>query len=252
MRIPIIAGNWKMYKTISQAVQFAEDLKSINLPSGCKVIICPPATALFPVHKVIEGSSVEMGAQNMYYSAEGAYTGEVSPVMLSDAGCSYVILGHSERRQLFGETDKAVSLKTAAALENRLVPIVCVGETLEQRESGDTEEVVARQLEGSLQGLTLEQVEKIVIAYEPVWAIGTGKTASTEDAQQVNGFIRKTLTEKYGLEIAQKVPVLYGGSVKADNIRNLMAQPDIDGALVGGASLDVKSFAAIINAAVSN
>ncbi len=252
MRIPIIAGNWKMYKTIGQAIQFAKDLRDMELPGGCKVIICPPATALYPVYNIIKGTFVGLGAQNMYYAAEGAYTGEVSPVMLRDAGCDYVILGHSERRQYFGETDRSVSLKAAAALENGLIPIICVGETLEERESGDTGKVVSEQLEGSLQGLTPVQAAKVIIAYEPVWAIGTGKTASAGDAQQVNGLIRDFLTEKFGAEIAQEVPVLYGGSVKPDNISSLMAQPDIDGALVGGASLDVESFAAIIKAAVKN
>jgi triosephosphate isomerase len=249
MGIPVIAGNWKMYKTISEATQFARELISLELPISCKVVVCPPATAIFSLQEVFRGTPIELGGQNMHYAAQGPYTGELSPVMLRDAGCKYVILGHSERRQYFAETDQAVSKKALAALDSKLVPIICVGETLEQREAGQTTEVISTQFRDSLQGLTAGQITGVVLAYEPVWAIGTGKTASDRDAQQVNGLIRKLLIEKYGQEAAGRVPILYGGSVKPDNVGQLLAQPDIDGALVGGASLDAKSFAEIIIAA---
>lgn len=251
MREPVIAGNWKMYKTTGQAVSFAGELVAADIPYGCRVVICPPFTALTAVSGVLKNSRIELGAQNMHHRNEGAYTGEVSPVMIRDAGCRYVILGHSERRQYFGETDRGVNLKVTAALDHHLVPVVCVGETLEEREAGRTEEVVAGQLEGSLADLDAARVESLIIAYEPVWAIGTGRTASAADAQQVNSFIRGRLTEKFGGDTAQKVPILYGGSVKPDNAAELMEQPDIDGALIGGASLDAGSFTAIIKAAVS-
>ncbi len=252
MRVPVIAGNWKMYKTAGQAVQFAEELKAAGIPGGCRVVICPPFTSLPAVYRALEGSPVGLGAQNMHHREEGAFTGEISPLMLRDAGCGYVILGHSERRQFFGETDRDVNLKVLAALGHQLVPIVCVGEMLEEREAGLTEEVVGRQVAGSLADLTAAQAERLIIAYEPVWAIGTGRTASAGDAQQVNLFIRDLLAERFGREAAQKVPVLYGGSVKPGNAEELMSRPDIDGALVGGASLDVGSFTAIIKAAMSN
>lgn len=250
MREPVIAGNWKMYKTIGQAVKFAEDLKAEPLPGGCRVVICPPFTALSAVSGIVKGSRIGLGAQNMDYREEGAFTGEVSPLMLTDAGCGYVILGHSERRQYFGETDRGVNLKIMAALDHQLVPVVCVGETLEEREAGRTEEVVAGQVGGSLANLDAGRAEKLIIAYEPVWAIGTGRTASAADAQQVNRFIRDLLEDKFGGDTAQKVRILYGGSVKPGNAAELMKQPDIDGALVGGASLDVGSFTAIIKATV--
>lgn len=251
MREPVVAGNWKMYKTAAQAVRFAEELKAAGIPGGRRVVVCPPFTALMAVSGVLKDSPVSLGAQNMYQLGEGAFTGEISPLMLRDAGCSYVILGHSERRQHFGESDRGVSLKVAAALGHRLIPIVCVGELLEEREAGRTEEVVARQVAGSLADLGPGQAESIIMAYEPVWAIGTGRTASAADAQQVNGFIRDLLARKFGRDAAQKAPILYGGSVKPENTAELMAMPDIDGALVGGASLDVGSFTAIIRAAVS-
>ncbi|MFZ5597158.1 MAG: triose-phosphate isomerase [Bacillota bacterium] len=249
MRKPFIAGNWKMFKTVGEAVSFAEGLKAAELPRDCRVLICPPFTALYPVSRVLEGSGIELGAQNMHPSKEGAFTGEVSPVMLKEAGCRYVILGHSERRQYFGETDKIVNEKVLSALENGLLPIVCVGEVLSQREAGRTEKVVEGQIRGSLAGIGAEQAKEITVAYEPVWAIGTGRTASAEDAQQVNGLIRGLLGEMFGREAAGQISILYGGSVKPDNTAGLMGQPDIDGALVGGASLDIKSFTAIIHAA---
>ncbi|MCL6612488.1 MAG: triose-phosphate isomerase [Peptococcaceae bacterium] len=251
MREPVIAGNWKMYKTIGQAVQFAEKLKAAAIPGGCRVVICPPFTALPAVSGVLRGTPIGLGAQNMHHREEGAFTGEVSPLMLKDAGCRYVILGHSERRQYFGETDRDVNLKVAAALDHQITPIVCVGELLEEREAGRTGEVVARQVLGCLNGLNAGQAERLIIAYEPVWAIGTGRTASAGDAQQVNRLIRDLLAENFGREVAQQVPILYGGSVKPGNAGELTAQPDIDGALVGGASLDPDSFIAIIRSAVS-
>lgn len=250
MRTPVIAGNWKMYKNIGEAVRFAEDLKAGFLPEGCLTVICPAFTALSAVSEVLKGTVIGLGAQNMYHEKEGAFTGEISPDMLKDAGCGYVILGHSERRQYFGETDGRVNSKVFSALEYGLIPIVCVGETLSEREAGDTEKVVGTQVRGSLAGLNSQQAEKTLVAYEPVWAIGTGKTASASDAQQVNGFIRGILEDMFGPEAAQKIRILYGGSVKPDNTAGLMAQPDIDGALVGGASLDVKSFTAIIKASL--
>lgn len=252
MRIPIIAGNWKMYKTIGQSIKFAEELIAAELPEGCRVVICPPFTSLPALSQLLKGSPIGLGAQNMHHHAEGAFTGEVSPLMLQDAGCQYVILGHSERRQFFGETDLGVHEKVLAALDASLTPIVCVGETLNQREDGQTEEIIAQQVRGSLKGLSSEQAHKIIVAYEPVWAIGTGRTASAGDAQKVNGFIRGLLNEMFGSETAQKVPILYGGSVKPDNAGELMAQNDIDGALVGGASLEVQSFLGIIKAAAGN
>ncbi|MFZ5632830.1 MAG: triose-phosphate isomerase [Bacillota bacterium] len=251
MRTPVIAGNWKMYKTIGEAVEFTGAIKAAALPEGCRVVLCPPFTALSAVAGALRGSRVELGAQNMYPEDEGPFTGEVSPLMLRDAGCRYVILGHSERRQFFGETDRGVNLKIKAALAHQLTPILCVGEVLEEREAGRTERVVAEQLAGSLDGFTAGQAEKLIIAYEPVWAIGTGRTASAGDAQQVNRFIRDFLEDRFGRDCARKVRILYGGSVRPDNAAGLMGQPDIDGALVGGASLDIKSFTGIIHAALS-
>lgn len=249
MRTPVMAGNWKMYKTIGEAVRFAKDLKACELPARCRVVVCPPFTALSAVSAVLAGCRVELGAQNMHHRDEGAFTGEVSPLMLKEAGCGYVILGHSERRQFFGETDEEVGSKVASALAHGLTPIVCVGEVLSEREAGETEKVVEARLRGSLSGLEAEKAGGIIVAYEPVWAIGTGRTASDSDAQQVNRFIRDLLAGMFGHDVSQSIRILYGGSVKPDNAAGLMAQPDIDGALVGGASLDVKSFAAIIKAA---
>ncbi|WP_027364946.1 triose-phosphate isomerase [Desulfotruncus alcoholivorax] len=247
MRKPIIAGNWKMYKTVGEAVNFVASFKGlVTGVSGVEIVLCPPFTALATVAEQLAGTGIELGAQNMYWESEGAYTGEISPGMLKEAGCKYVILGHSERRQFFGETDETVNKKVFAALEHGLVPIVCVGERLEEREAGRTEEVVRKQLEGSLAGLSADRAAGLVVAYEPVWAIGTGRTASNEDAQQVNRFIRETLGRLLGAGFAAATRIQYGGSVKPGNAAGLMAQPDIDGALVGGASLDAESFAGII------
>lgn len=247
MRIPLIAGNWKMFKTTAEAVALAsalvELLKNVD---DVEVAVCPPFTALHAVSKVLAGSGIALGAQDLHWEKEGAYTGEISAPMLLDVGCRYVIVGHSERRQYFGETDGMINKKTRAALTHHLIPIVCVGETLEERETGRTFEVIEGQVRGSLADLTPEQGKSLVIAYEPVWAIGTGRTALPSQANGAQGFIRKLLADRFGQEISDRIPILYGGSVKPDNIAALMAEPEIDGALVGGASLDAPSFAKIV------
>lgn len=248
MATPIIAGNWKMYKTTGEARAFVEALiPKVQGVRGVEVVICPPFTALGEALEAVRGSLIRVGAQNMHWADQGAYTGEVAPGMLKDLGCTYVILGHSERREYFGERDEEIGKKLQAALKHGLRPILCVGETLEQRERGGTQAVVEKQLRGALQGLDGESLSPLVIAYEPVWAIGTGRTASAADAEETIAFLRETLAAIGGRALAQKVPILYGGSVKPDNIKELMAQPNIDGALVGGASLEVDSFAAIVN-----
>jgi triosephosphate isomerase len=251
MRIPVIAGNWKMYKTEEEAFRLASDLKQkLGNLSGVAVILCPPFTSLFTVRKAIEGSPIQLGAQNMYPEPEGAYTGETSPTMLLTAGCKYVILGHSERRSYFSETDDFVNLKVKSALKFGLSPIICVGEKLEQREANKTEEIVERQVKGAFRDLDTGQAAKTVIAYEPVWAIGTGKTATTQEANEVHLFIRKLLSSQFGKDCAEKINILYGGSVKPENSRELLHMPDIDGALVGGASLKAESFEKIVRSAV--
>ncbi|MDU4960980.1 MAG: triose-phosphate isomerase [Sporomusaceae bacterium] len=248
MRKPIIAANWKMHKTATAAEAFARELcQRIGRQAAADVVVCPAFTALLPVGGVIKQTPMKLGAQNMHWEEQGAFTGEISPAMLRDAGCDYVIIGHSERRQYFAETDEAVNRKLQTALLHNLTPIVCVGETLAQREAGQTEAVVSSQVRLALAGLKPEAVAGIVIAYEPVWAIGTGRTASAADAQAVCLLIRTTLAELAGAEAAALVRIQYGGSVKADNIDELMAQPDIDGALVGGASLDAATFARIVH-----
>ncbi|WP_003540452.1 triose-phosphate isomerase [Desulfotomaculum nigrificans] len=246
MRQMIIAGNWKMHKTVSEAVSFVQELKQQVASVPVEVVVCPPFTALAPVAEALKGSSIALAAQNMHWENQGAFTGEISPLMLKEIGCKYVVLGHSERRQYFGETDETVNKKVKAALEHGLVPIVCVGETLAQREANATEQVVATQTRGALADLSPEQVAGLVIAYEPVWAIGTGKTASDQDAQQVNRYIRQVIAQEFGQSAAEAVRIQYGGSVKPGNARGLMSQPDIDGALVGGASLKVEDFKGII------
>jgi len=247
LRIPFIAGNWKMYKTSLQAREFIKELKKLmGDTAGVEVAVCPPFTALYAVARELEGSNVALGAQNMHWEEEGACTGEISSLMLKEIGCRYVILGHSERRQYFSETDYVVNKKLKAALKSGLTPILCVGEKLEERKAGNTQEIVGGQLQGSLDGLSPGEIAQIVIAYEPVWAIGTGLTASPQDAQQVNGFIRDLLAGKAGRDIADEIRILYGGSVKPENITLLSAQPDINGALVGGASLQPDTFAAIV------
>ncbi len=250
MRRFIVAGNWKMHKTSEEAVKLAFDL--VPLVADIKsvdIVLCPPFTALEALGGVLRGSGIFLGAQNMHAEPKGAFTGEISAPMLLPLGVTHVILGHSERRQLFGETDELVNRKVRTALGYGLIPIVCVGETLEQRESDRTEAVVGAQLEGALEGLALEDPERIVLAYEPVWAIGTGRNATPEQAQQVHAFVRARLTGFFGADLAGKVRIQYGGSVKPDNAADLMRQPDIDGALVGGASLDAGQFAAIVRSA---
>ena len=247
MRKPIIAGNWKMHKTVSESLELVSDLCKLTAGiTNVEIVVCPTFTALYPVRMAICDGPLRLGAQNMHWEKQGAFTGEIAPGMLKDLGCVYVIVGHSERRQYFGENDDTVNKKVTAAFANRLTPIMCVGETLEQREAGITEGVIGRQVRQGLTGLTQEQVGSMVIAYEPVWAIGTGRTASSGDANKVCKFIRRTVAEVFGEDSAERVRIQYGGSVKADNIAELMAQSDIDGALVGGASLDAATFAQIV------
>lgn len=246
MRRPVIAGNWKMNVTASAAPVFINQFKSlVGDVVDVEIVLCPPATTLPVMCSKLLGTGIHVGGQNIHWEESGAFTGETSAAMLTDLGCRYVILGHSERRAMFGETDETVNRKLYSALRAGLVPIVCVGETLEQREGDSTEAICREQVTGSLAGLTPAQLEQIIIAYEPVWAIGTGRTATPQDAQTVIGFIRSLLRENFG-QAAEKVRILYGGSVKADNIAGLMAQADIDGALVGGASLDPQGFAKIV------
>ncbi|MGB4781694.1 triose-phosphate isomerase [Candidatus Methylomirabilis sp.] len=250
MRIPLIAGNWKMYKTSSEAIVLAEAVvKALSMPDETQVVVCPPFTALAAVGQIVAGSRIGLGAQDMHWAKEGAYTGEVSAEMLWDIGCRYVIVGHSERRQYFGETDESVNRKSLTALASGLTPIICVGETLFEREAGHAHAVVEAQLKGALSGLTPEQVQGLIFAYEPVWAIGTGKTATPSQAEEMHAHIRRTIALLFGTEIAQGVRVLYGGSVKPDNAKELLGRSEIDGALVGGASLQADSFAAIAKAA---
>jgi len=247
-RKPFIAGNWKMHKTIAEAVSLVNAiLPHLPDPKEVEMAVAPPFTALAAVAEVIKHTPLKLSAQNLFWEKEGAYTGEVSPLMLKDVGCEYVIIGHSERRQYFAETDEMINKKVKAALGFALRPILCVGERLEEREKGETFEVVKRQLLGGLAGLTQEAVLKITIAYEPVWAIGTGKTASPAQAQEIHAFLRRLLAENWGKEIAQKVRILYGGSIKPENIKALMQEKDVDGGLVGGASLKAESFIKICN-----
>jgi triosephosphate isomerase len=251
MRTPIIAGNWKMYKTQDEAFRLASALKQrLSDINSVKVILCPPFTGLASVKKATEGSNILLGAQNMHWEKEGAYTGEISPKMLLTIGCKYVIIGHSERRGYFFETNQTVNLKVKSALESGLIPIICVGEKLEEREANKTEQVVEDHVKGAFKDLTADQAEKTVIAYEPVWAIGTGKTATPDQANEVHLFIRKLLSSMFGRECADKINILYGGSVKPENSKQLLAMPDIDGALVGGASLDADSFEKIVRSAI--
>ena len=249
MRKPVIAGNWKMFKLVGESVDTALELKSlVSNASHCDIVIGPVFTALKSVADRLEGSNIYVAAQNCATQNEfGAHTGEIAPTMLKDAGCSHIIIGHSERRQFYGETDESVNKKTLATLAVGLIAIVCVGETLDQRESGSANSIVASQLNKGLAGLTVSDMERIIIAYEPVWAIGTGKTATPEQAQEMHSHIRQTVNSAHGESVGNAVRILYGGSVKPDNIATLMSQTDVDGALVGGASLDAASFAGIVN-----
>jgi triosephosphate isomerase (TIM) len=249
MRKPVIAGNWKMYKLLSEAVETAIELKSLVANANhCEVVIAPVFVHLKAIADRLEGSNVKIAAQDCAADAKhGAQTGEVAADMIRDVGAEYCLIGHSERRQFYGELDESVNKKIGAALAAGLKPIVCVGEMLSERDAGRAETVVGTQLTNGLRGLTSADMKSIIIAYEPVWAIGTGRTATPEQAQEMHGFIRQTLTNQHGAEIAEATRILYGGSVKPDNIKGLMEQEDIDGALVGGASLDAKSFSQIVN-----
>jgi len=250
MRKTIIAGNWKMYKTLKDgqelAVALRRDLYNVD---NVDIVICPPYTLLVTLADALETSNVAVGAQDIYWQEEGAFTGEVSPVMLKDAGCQYVIIGHSERRQFFGETNETVNKKIKAALKHALTPIVCVGENLKERESNNTFKVIEDHIRGAFIDISEEDLLKTVIAYEPVWAIGTGKTATGEQAQEIHKFIRDLLKKMYNEDTANQIRIQYGGSVKPENIAELMAKPDVDGALVGGASLKAESFSAIVTKA---
>lgn len=250
MRKPIIAGNWKMFKTRDEAISFILDVNE-KMPSTDLVdsVICSQFTVLRCLVKR-QGDNLKIGAQNMHFLDEGAYTGEVSGLMLKSIGVEYVIIGHSERRAMFNETDETVNKKLKKAFEVELLPILCVGESLEQRETGKTEEVLKAQIVKDLEGLTKEQVKELVIAYEPIWAIGTGKTATSQIADETCGFIRQTVGELFGKEVAEAIRIQYGGSVKASNIDELMSMPNIDGALIGGASLKANDFISLVNAAI--
>ena len=247
MRKPIIAGNWKMNKTPSEAKALVEALKLLVAGAACEVVVCVPALDFAAVQEAAQGSNIGVGLQNMHWEASGAYTGELSAAMLREAGAQYVIIGHSERRQYFAETDETVNKKVRAAVAAGLIPIVCVGERKQEREAGYTDALVTYQTQIALTGLTAEEVEKIVIAYEPVWAIGTGLTATDEQANETIGVIRNAVAAVYGQESAQKVRIQYGGSMKPGNAKGLMAQPEIDGGLIGGASLKAEDFAKIVH-----
>lgn len=248
----IVAGNWKMNGTLQEATAIVQELlKELPADSEAEVVLCPPFTALASVGQAIKGSRLLLGAQNTYSETKGAFTGEISPAMLKEIGCRYVILGHSERRQIFGETDELIQKKVRAVVKEGLSVIVCVGETLQQRESNQTWNVIKRQLEINLEGTTSsEAAGQLVIAYEPVWAIGTGRNATPAQAQEVHALIRDWLAQRFGKTEAQMIRIQYGGSVKPDNAGELLSQPDVDGSLVGGASLDPKSFFSIINTGI--
>jgi len=248
MRKRIVAGNWKMNKNVQEAVELAENIKEKHTNFDVDVVLCAPFTNLYAVHSVIKDTPIALGSQNIFWEDKGAFTGEISADMLKSVGCQFAIIGHSERRQYFGETDETVNKRVKQALANNLIPIICVGELLEQRESGETNTVVATQIKGAYTDLSKEDAEKTVIAYEPVWAIGTGKVATPEQAQDVHKFIRDLMAELYDQELADGVRIQYGGSMKPANAAELLAQPDIDGGLIGGAALDADSFLGIINA----
>jgi triosephosphate isomerase (TIM) len=247
MRTPVIAGNWKMFKTVHDAVVYTKEFRTlVKDVTGVDIVVAPAFLAVHAVAEAARNSPVAVAAQDVFWEKEGAFTGEVSAAMVREAGAEYVIVGHSERRQYFGETDQSVNRKTLAALGADLIPIVCIGETLEQRERNETMDVLDRQIKGGLDGLTGAQVGGLVVAYEPVWAIGTGRTATSQQAQEAHEHIRRRLRAWFGGDAADACRVLYGGSVKPDNIVELIAQPDVDGALVGGASLDPRNFADIV------
>jgi triosephosphate isomerase len=248
---PFIAGNWKMHKTISEAVEIANALKKASPDLiEAELVVIPPFTALNELRKTIEGSSIQLGAQNLFWEEKGAFTGELSAPMLKDAGCQYAVIGHSERRQHFGETNETVNKKIKAALSHELIPIMCIGESLDEREKGKTIEKVEGQINDGLEGLGKDEMRRLIIAYEPIWAIGTGLTATPSQAEEIHLFIREKLAEKYGNEIASYAIILYGGSVKPDNTYELLKENNINGALVGGASLEADSFIQIAKEAI--
>ncbi len=248
MREIVVAGNWKMNKDLNESVSLVSEIKNqLTENDDVKVIVCPPYTSLETVSALLKDTAIGLGAQNMCAEDSGAFTGAISASMLKSVGCQYVILGHSERRTIFGETDDLINSKIKKSIENSLIPIFCIGETLEERESGDMQNVIERQVKEGLRGISADQLSQMIVAYEPVWAIGTGKTATPEQAQEVHAFIRGLLAEMYSSEFAENVVIQYGGSVKPDNAKELLGQPDIDGALVGGACLKADSFAGIIN-----
>ncbi len=247
MRRPLIAGNWKMNKNSAESIELVSQLREmVSDVEEVEIVVAPPYTALGSVADAIKGSNIFLAAQNVFWEESGAFTGEVSPLMLKDIGCQYAIVGHSERRQYFSENNETVNRRLKAALKTSLIPIVCIGEVLEEREAEKTLSVIEQQLKEGLNGLSPDEMEKVVIAYEPVWAIGTGKTATPDQAQEVHQFIRKMITQIFSEGVAEGARILYGGSVKPDNIDQLMSQKDIDGALVGGASLKADSFARIV------
>ena len=247
MRTPVIAGNWKMNKTVAEAVALASEIKEkVAGVENVKIIVCPVFTAVKSVADVLKGSNVKVGAQDMYWETSGAYTGEVSGEMLLEAGAEYVIIGHSERRQYFGETNETVNKKLKKALSIGLKPIVCIGETLSDRESGNTEAVVEKQVREGFVGLTADEMKGTIVAYEPVWAIGTGKTATAEQAEAVHAFVRNLISQLWDKETAESVVIQYGGSMKPENVASLLAQPDIDGGLIGGAALKADSFEKLV------
>ena len=247
MRKPIIAGNWKMHKTIAEAVEFVNDIKDKVNNTDVEAVICAPFTLLKDLKEATKGTNIKIGAQNMHYADQGAFTGEISAPMLKELNIDYVVLGHSERRQYFNETNETVNKKVIKALEEGIDPILCVGETLEEREASETKNVCKEQTEKALVGVSAEDMKKVVIAYEPVWAIGTGKTATAEDANDVIAYIREVVKALYGEEISEEVRIQYGGSVKPSNVAEIMNQSDIDGALVGGASLLASDYTELVN-----
>lgn len=247
MRTPVIAGNWKMNKGPKEAAELIHELKPLVKDAKATVVVCVPAVDYAAVKTAIRGSKIKLGAQNVHYKEAGAFTGELSAAMLKEAGVDYVIIGHSERRQYFGETDETVNLRVKAAVEGGLIPIICVGELKEQREAGYTNPLVTYQTLIALTGLTEEQVKKVIIAYEPVWAIGTGLTATDEQANETIGVIREAVKSKYGKKVSDKVRIQYGGSMNPKNVKGLMSQPEIDGGLIGGASLKAPDFSQVVN-----
>mgnify|MGYP000769176422 FL=1 len=247
MRKPIIAGNWKMNMTPSQAKELVTELIPLVKDAACDVVVCPPYVDIALVAELVKGTNIQVGAQNIHWAEKGAFTGEISAAMLKEAGAAYAIIGHSERRQYFGETDETVNSRTKAALAAGIVPIICVGESLAQRENGETDAVVSGQVKADLEGIPGEAVAGLVIAYEPIWAIGTGKTATDEQANETIGLIRKTIASLYGQAVADQVRIQYGGSMNPKNVKGLMAQAQIDGGLIGGASLKAPDFAQVVN-----